>query len=138
MSKDLNRILASDDKKVKEATNELALLYRQMLADLNITTLTWYPMVVQYFKSRYSRTRKNAVDIGQDRNNFNRALAKPRISWANFMQFLKILRPVKIEIIIRLHWKDETYTDHTLPIENQYAQLGETDIRTQPPEIPRD
>lgn len=134
MSRDLNKLLHAPDKKFKEASNLLSRLFRQILMDLDVTPSRWHYWVTRYFHSPLSKTAKNARDIGQDRNNFNRALAKDRITWNNFFKALQITGPEWIRVDITMGWKDGTKTTHSVETRNQLASLGdlkETDLSSQ-------
>lgn len=127
MSKELKRLLDSPDKKVKEAENALANLFRKIVGDHHISTLKWDFLVTRYLRSSLSRTAKNAKDIGQDKNNLNRALAKNAITYNNFIKALMIMGPSTIKITITMDWKNNKTTVNEVEIVNPVAELDNTE-----------
>ena len=125
MSKELNDVFKARDKLIREAENEPAKLFRLIACELDVGVMKWNQLVTRYFKSRFSSTPKNPKEIGQDRNNFNRALARPRVTWNNFIKALMILGPQKIEINIKLHWKRNRITTHTVIVDNPLTELDD-------------
>lgn len=123
MSRELKTLLEDKDKKIPEAKTALSKLWRQILRDHNVGVARWNQLVQEFFRSKYSRTAKNTKDIGQDRNNLSRAIAKDDVSWYNFMRALMILRPVTIKIDITLTWRNKKATVHTVEIRNPVAEL---------------
>lgn len=126
MSRELKTLLEDKDKKIPEAKTALSKLWRQILRDHNVGVARWNQLVQEFFRSKYSRTAKNTKDIGQDRNNLSRAIAKDDVSWYNFMRALMILRPVTIKIDITLTWRNKKSTVHTVEIRNPVAELDAT------------
>lgn len=130
MSRELKTLLEDKDKKIPEAKTALSKLWRQILRDHNVGVARWNQLVQEFFRSKYSRTAKNTKDIGQDRNNLSRAIAKDDVSWYNFMRALMILRPVTIKIDITLTWRNKKSTVHTVDIRNPVAELDVTPVDT--------
>lgn len=130
MSRELKTLLEDKDKKIPEAKTALSKLWRQILRDHNVGVARWNQLVQEFFRSKYSRTAKNTKDIGQDRNNLSRAIAKDDVSWYNFMRALMILRPVTIKIDITLTWRNNKATVHTVEIRNPVAELDATPVDT--------
>lgn len=127
MSKELKQLLDAPDKRIRQATNALANLRSRICADLGIGSIVWDRKIMRYLNSPLSRTPKNAKDIGQDKNNFNRALAKESLTYNNFIKFLMILGPKKIRITISMEWKNEQVTTHEVDITNMLAELDDED-----------
>lgn len=139
MSKELRKLLDTPDKRVKEAKNALANLFRRISADLGVGSIKWDQKVMRYLNSPLSRTPKNAKDIGQDKNNLNRALAKDQLTYNNFIKFLMILGPKRIKITISMEWKNEETTVHEVAIDNVMAELdNDEDDRPVPRETDKE
>lgn len=125
MSQQLKKLMESKDKEIRQSTNILDKLFRQLLKDLNITTISWNRLVTRYYHSRYCKTPKNAKDLSSDRNNFNRALAKGSITWNNFIRACRIMGAVRIDVSITMHWRNKTRTVHTVEVSNPLAELDD-------------
>lgn len=120
MSKDLNKVLDSKDKNVAGSASSLTRLFRNILFEHGVGSRKWYNLSTRYFKNVGSNVNKTTRQINQDRNNLNRALAKPKIQWSNFVTALRILRPDKIVFRVELHWtKQELVTHHTVEFNNE-------------------
>jgi hypothetical protein len=125
MNKDLTRIFDSGDKRVGETNHLLASLYRKIIMDLNLRIREWDSALNRYYKSPMSRVRRNARDIASDKNNFNRAIAKDKISWNNFFKAICIMGPEWIGIEITLRWKNGKTTSHSVGTSNPMASLSD-------------
>ncbi len=125
MNKDLSRILVSADKRAGETNHLLARLLRQVMADLAISPIEWNELINRYYRSRYSRTRKNARDIASDKNNFNRAIAKEQVSWRNLFKAICIFGPKSIKLTIEFEWSNGKSTTHHVKTSNPMADLVE-------------
>lgn len=115
MSKDLKKVLDSKDKNIGTSKSSLTQLFRKILFDHGIGNQQWYNLSTRYFRGVSTNRNKTTRQINQDRNNLNRALAKPKIQWSNFITALRILRPDEIEFTVKLRWiKRDITTIHTL------------------------
>jgi len=124
MSKEFKRLLETEDKKINSSRNALSKLFRDILAYHDVRPMKWDALVTRYFRSPFSRTPKNAKDIGQDKNNLNRALAKDALTWNNFFKALMILSPKTIEITITMEWPNRNVrSEHKVLIPNPVAEL---------------
>jgi|SRR5690606_27215402 len=123
MSRELKSMLEDKDKKYMESTNALAALFRKILTDYNVTPMYWNDIVTRFFRSRYSKVAKNSKDIGQERNNFNRAMARPKITWNNFIRALMIMGPESVDIRITMNWKKGKKTQHEITVKNLWDGL---------------
>lgn len=125
MNKMLSRIFDTADKRVKETNHLLARLYRQILQDLNVTPLEWDKLINRYYRSPYSKVKKNARDIASDKNNFNRAMAKDKVSWNNFFKAICILSPEWIRIEVTFGWRNGKSTSHSVETKNPIGMHDE-------------
>lgn len=136
MNKQFSDLLQAEDKKFKEAENIPAKLFRIILMDMNILPGRWEALTNAYYQSSYSRVKKNKADIASDKNNFNRAMAEPNVTWRNFLKALFILAPKKIRFDVRLTWSNDITTIHSVEQVNPMKKLVETNKVTPPDEAP--
>lgn len=110
MSKEQRKMMDADDKLVHLSANPLTKLFRGILLDRNIGSITWNRRLTMFLKSAFSRVPKNAKDIGQERNNFNRAVSRPSMTWKTFQKAVQVIGPVRYRITIDMEWRDKTIT----------------------------
>lgn len=122
MSREQREMMEDEDKLMDRSGSPLTYLFRQVLRELGISVTFWNNRLTRYLKSPLSRCPKNSKDIGQERNNFNRAVAKNEITFKTFLKALHILGPVKYSMSITLVLKnDEKVTIETPMFKNPYA-----------------
>lgn len=124
MSKEQVRMMNDGDKLIKEAGNPLTNLFRRVLKDMRVETQAWNRRLTTFLQSPLSRVPKNAKDIGQERNNFNRAIAKKYITFKTFQKAIQILGPLKYSMSITMVMRDgKEVTVSTGMINNPYSQI---------------
>lgn len=127
MNKKLGRIFDAADRRVNETNHMLARLYRSILAKTQITVQEWDRLINRYYRSPYSKVRKNARDISSDKNNFNRAIAADKISWNNFFKAICIMGPVWIRIDVTMRFSNGEESTHTVETKNPIGLYDEQD-----------
>lgn len=81
-------------------------------------------IVTLYAKSPLSKNKPSAKDVSQERNNINRAILDTQhMTWANFWKTLCLLSPVKIEIEVRLGWRNGLWTIHRNTYTNRVSEI---------------
>lgn len=124
MSKEQVRMMNDGDKLIKEAGNPLTNLFRRVLKEMRVETQSWNRRLTTFLQSPLSRVPKNAKDIGQERNNFNRAIAKRHITFKTFQKAIQILGPLKYSMSITMVMRDgKEVTVSTGMINNPYSQI---------------
>lgn len=124
MSKEQVRMMNDGDKLIKEAGNPLTNLFRRVLKEMRVETQAWNRRLTTFLQSPLSRVPKNAKDIGQERNNFNRAIAKKYITFKTFQKAIQILGPLKYSMSITMVMRDgKEVTVSTGMINNPYSQI---------------
>lgn len=124
MSREQVRMMSARDKLVEEAGNPLTKLFRLVLIQLDTNPERWNRRLTLFLQSRLSRVRKTAKDIGQERNNFNRAIAKREITWKTFQKAVQIHGPVEYSMDITLTLRDgRKIKASTGRIKNPYAEI---------------
>lgn len=117
-------MMDAEDKLVGEADSPLTKLFRKVLIALHVETQPWNKRLTMFLKSGLSRIAKNAKDIGQERNNFNRAVAKRQITFKTFQKAIQILGPEKYSMSITLVMRDgRVITVDTGMLTNYFAKL---------------
>lgn len=124
MSKEQVRMMSAEDKLVGEADSPLTKLFRLVLKEMRMEPERWNKRLTMFLKSRWSRVRKTAKDIGQERNNFNRAISKRDITWKTFQKAVQISGPVEYSMGITMRFKDGSeITVSTGNLKNPLAEL---------------
>src|SRR5574343_101982 len=89
----------------------LARLWRELLMVSNITPQAWTRMMTNYLNDPHNRIPKEGKKRSSDRNNLNKELSKPNISWNVFYKGIKLLAPFQLKIDITLiHHSGKTTT----------------------------
>jgi hypothetical protein len=119
MSGDFKQLLAMPLKDIQKATGALSKLWRKMLFDLNIT-----PQQSERLIHRYLRDDRHKIASGSDRssarNNLSNELAKPDMTWKNFMRGNKLLAPKESKLVMIHTWPNGEKTQHEVDIEYYY------------------
>jgi hypothetical protein len=126
MSKEQRRMMDDKEKLLKEAANPLTYLFRKVLLELGVEAKPWNRRLTAFLSSPLSRVPKNAKDIGQERNNFNRAIAKREITFKTFQKAIQILGPQRYSMSITMLMRDgREVTIATDMFKNPYAAIDD-------------
>ncbi len=135
MSKEQQRMMEDRDKLLNEADNPLTYLFRKILRDWpagsgdwpsGVEAKNWNMRLTRFLNSHLSRCPKNPKDIGQERNNFNRAISKTQMTFKTFQKALQILGPLKYSMSVTLQLRSgEEITISTPMFKNPYAIIDE-------------
>jgi len=135
MSKEQQRMMEDRDKLLNEADNPLTYLFRKILRDWpagsgdwpsGVEAKNWNMRLTRFLNSHLSRCPKNPKDIGQERNNFNRAISKTQMTFKTFQKALQILGPLKYSMSVTLLLRNgEEITISTPMFKNPYAIIDE-------------
>lgn len=106
MSKEQIRMMNAEDKLLGEVDSPLTKLFRSVLIEMDMRPERWNNRLTAYLKSNWSRVRKTAKDIGQERNNFNRAISKREITWKTFFKAILISGPLRYSMSLTLTLRD--------------------------------
>lgn len=124
MSKEQRRMMEADDKLVNEAANPLTKLFRKILESRDIGSQMWNRRLTMFLQSPFSRVPKNAKDIGQERNNFNRAISRSSMTWKTFQKAVQVIGPIRYRITIDMEWRGgHTTTVDTGFVKNPLAEI---------------
>ncbi|MNI60669.1 hypothetical protein D3C76_36620 [compost metagenome] len=124
MSKEQLRMMNAEDKLIGEAGSPLTNLFRRVLRALELEPKLWNRKLTTFLQSPLSRVPNNSKDIGQERNNFNRAIAKQFITFKTFQKAIQIMGCVRYSMSITLEMRDGRQVEvSTGMIKNPYAVL---------------
>lgn len=123
-NKQLEGMLEDKDKSVGEATGILSRLFRQILADQNVTAMLWNKMMNAYLDDPRNRVPRDSRGRSSHRGNLNKELLKPNMTWNNFIKGIYFLNPVWAEFKITLKWRTGRYTEHRIAI-GEEDKVGE-------------
>lgn len=102
MSKEQREMMLHEDALADEANDTLTRLFRMALSTLNVKPDVWQRRLTSYLKSKARFNYRSAKDIGQERNNFNRAIAKRSITSKTFFKALDVINPIRYCMSISL------------------------------------
>ncbi len=135
MSREQERMMEDRDKLIPEAGNPLTYLFRKILRDWpsgsgdwpsGVEAKNWNLRLTRFLNSPMSRCPKNPKDIGQERNNFNRAISKNEITFKTFLKALQILGPLRYSMSIKLQLRSGEEIEISTPMfKNPYAVIDE-------------
>lgn len=123
MSRNFRDMLEAPDKRIGDAKNILARLFRGILMEHGIMPSQWDAMVDRYFRSRLSRTPKDSKAINQDKYNFIRALEKDKLSIGRFETAINILGAESVEFMLTMNWRGKAPSKHKVLIRNPLVDL---------------
>lgn len=119
-------LLQDPNKKRGEATNELATMFRKMLAEHGILPTDWDRRAELYYRKLYTNHRgeTDMIKVNQEKSNLTRALTKNSIPWKRFTTALAILGPETWDLEITLPYKSGHVRKHKVTVKNRYVDLG--------------
>jgi hypothetical protein len=89
-----------------------------------------------FLQSPFSRVPKNAKDIGQERNNFNRAISRSSMTWKTFQKAVQVMGPIRYRITIDMEWRGGIKTTvDTGFVKNPLAEIDSLNNRKSPEEL---
>lgn len=136
MSKEQRRMMDDPNRLVQESANPLTRLFRLILAKQDIGASQWNRRLTTFLKSPFSRVPKNAKDIGQERNNFNRAISRSSMTWKTFQKAVQVIGPLRYRITIDMEWRNGSKTTvDTGFITNPLADIDKLTNRASPEEL---
>lgn len=136
MSKDQRKMMDDKRKLVHESANPVTLLFRLILEEIDLGAGEWNRKLTMFLNSHLSRVPKNAKDIGQERNNFNRAISRRAMTWKTFQKAIQIMGPLRYRITIDMEWRKGPITTVTTGmIPNPLAEIYKLNNQRSPEEL---
>lgn len=116
MSTPLTKMLASPDKLINEARDEITRLFRRILADLKVSPMQWRELMEAYLDNPILNIPKTVRDRSTERGNLNKKLSKPTMTWDVFKRGLIFLGVQAARFEVQLHWRKGRTTLHSMPV----------------------
>jgi hypothetical protein len=111
-------LLTLDDKGISTAKGVLSMIFRKILADINLNPTTWSKLMKAYLDDPRNRVPQGSRARSSTRGNLNKELSKPKMTWQNFEKGIRFLNPVKARFIIKLTWRTHQTTTHEITIQH--------------------
>lgn len=105
---DINTLLASHDKRYKEASGILSRLYRIILMQRQITPYKWNMLLTNYLDHLTELHNLSQDKITNERNNLRKGLNDPDMTFGMLTRGLAILNPKAMEFEVELLFADES------------------------------
>lgn len=112
MKDDKKDILEQKDKGISKARGALAMLFRTILYDLDITGPEWEVLMQRVLDDPRGPAPRNSKDRSSLKGNLNKALKGDRMSWKTFQKALRLLGPNRLRLEAHLEWPKGTTTVH--------------------------
>lgn len=139
MADDLNDMLSSPTKKVDEASNVLARLWRQILCHSNIGVDKWNAAMQRYLDDPRNGIPRAGKQRSSERGNLNKALCKPSITWGVFIKGIRFLAPKRVEFTVKITWFEGKTTQHSIKTDTlddfdveDFIEEGDNDVKPPP------
>jgi hypothetical protein len=116
MSAERDAVLEDPLKRIEEAHDILAMLYRQMLQTMdrgrgvNIHTFNKY--MLQYLDHPHTGIANNKSLKSSARGNIVKELFKPTITFKVFVKGVMFFFPIKAKFSIQMHWSERDISVH--------------------------
>lgn len=118
MSNNINKILTNTTKRVTEARNPLARMWRQILLDLNVTPMAFDKMINRYLDDPRNHIPKDPKKRSTERGNMMKELSKPSITWKTLEKGLRLFPFTELTIELHFKWGSGRTTIHGLTMQN--------------------
>lgn len=120
----LRDIIRDPNKKVDEASNELAFIFRTILSEHRLSIDQWDNLTTRYYIARYGGDTKT---VAQEKINLIRAVAKEQLTWGRFMEAIEVLGYDECEISITLKNSGDKASErtHTARKKNKYKRIAQ-------------
>ena len=99
---DINLVLLSPDKRIREASDVLSRMYRTVLRDNVVSWQKWSTLLTLHLDRQYQGKVVSMDKITNDRNNLRKGLGSPWMSFETFIKGIDILMPEEAELEIKL------------------------------------
>lgn len=118
-------LLLDSEKKIREAENELAYLFRDMMLAHGVTPSEWDRRVDSYYKRLYTNAKGQAdlVKVNQEKSNLVRALTKDALPWNRFKTALQLMGAESYTITIDLNYAGGRMHTHKVKVRNRIADM---------------
>lgn len=95
-----------------------AAFYRGILDDINMNPMWWHSLMEEFLSDyRKGAGEQPKKKITSMRGNLIKELGKPEMTWKVIYKGIRFLQPIKVEVILRFHWRTKRITEHTQTID---------------------
>lgn len=111
--KKITKILESESKGKEEARGVLSHLWRVILSERKIMPSAWARYMSEYLSDPRNGIPTEGKKRSSDRNNLNKELSRPDMTWNVFYKGLKLLQVVRFKMDITLTFPSGRSSTHT-------------------------
>lgn len=104
---DINTMLASPDKRIREAHGILSRMYRLVLFELGITPYKWNLLLINYLDRLTEANNLSQDRVTNERNNLRKGLSDPDMTFEMLTRGLSVLSPIAMKFEIELLYDNE-------------------------------
>lgn len=104
---DIYTMLASPDKRIREAHGILSRMYRLILWELGITPYKWNLLLINYLDKLTVQHSLTQDRVTNERNNLRKGLSDPDMTFEMLTRGLSVLDPRAMTFKVELHYDDE-------------------------------
>lgn len=108
------RLLRSDDKGIEEATGILSCLVRIIMIDRDINGMRYSALMRKWL----AKNANHVTDLLSERENMNKDIYKPNMTWNSFLKVLSFFRVKGFRITVQLKWHNDDASEHYLDVPN--------------------
>lgn len=124
---DIYTMLASHDKRIREASGILSRLYRLALLELAITPYKWNLLLINYLDKLEAEQSLTQDRITNERNNLRKGLSDNDMTFEMLTRGLTVLNPKEMHFTVTLLYENDvrlvTTIDMTSPEEEGLGKL---------------
>jgi hypothetical protein len=113
LSRELIRILDTEDKAVKEARDPLARLFRQLMADQKINLKAMDDLIRDWLKDPRNNIPDNGKIRSTERGNIIQEITRPNMTMKVFIKRLRLFPIIRVRLILEAEWQNKSIT-HTV------------------------
>lgn len=111
--KGIEEMFTDEDRKVYEADNVLARLFRVISRDLNVDVQHFYGLMNHWLNDPRNGIGKFPKDRSTARGNLTKEILRPNMTWDVFIKALRWLKVVRVEFCVKITRESEGRTKTT-------------------------
>jgi len=108
--KKITKLLESRTKGTEFSAGMLSKLWRVILRDRDVSPSLWTRLMTNYLNDPKNNIPSEGKKRSSDRNNLNKELARPDMSWNVFYKGIMLLAPMRIKVDITLVFRTHSTT----------------------------
>lgn len=115
---DIYTMLASHDKRIREASGILSRLYRLTLLELAITPYKWNLFLINYLDKLAEEQSLSQDRVTNERNNLRKGLSDPDMTFEMLTRGLQVLNPKEMHFTVTLLYPDDVKLNTTIDMQS--------------------